>query len=90
LIELEKQLKPENALILVKPCGNYNSFACYNTVFDRNSIEFDSSVLWARYMPELNEDLIAAYPGRTVYVADYDESTIRLYDASIDVTKEPF
>ena len=90
LVELEERLKPENALILVKPCGNYNSFACYNTVFDRNSIDFDSSVLWARYIPELNEDTIAAYPGRTVYVADYDESTIRLYDASIDVTKEPF
>ncbi len=90
LIELEKRLKPENALILVKPCGNYNSFACYNTVFDRNSIGFDSSVLWARYIPELNQETIAAYPGRTVYVADYDESTIRLYDVAIDPTREPF
>jgi hypothetical protein len=90
LIELEKQLKPRNALILVKPCGNYNSFACYNTVFDRNSLNFDGSVLWARYIPELNQETIAAYPGRTVYVADFDESTIRLYDDAIDLTKEPF
>ena len=90
LIELEKKLKPENALILVKPCGNYNSFACYNTVFDRNSLDFDGSVLWARYIPDVNQETIAAYPGRKVYVADFDESTIRLYDASIDVIKEPF
>jgi RsiW-degrading membrane proteinase PrsW (M82 family) len=90
LIELERELKPRDALILVKPCGNYNSFACYNTVFDRNSVNFDGSVLWARYMPELNEELIAAYPGRTVYVADFDESTIRLYDSAIDLTRDPF
>ncbi|HEY7466431.1 MAG TPA: glycosyltransferase family 39 protein [Dehalococcoidia bacterium] len=90
LIELEKRLKPTNALILVKPCGNYNSFACYNTVFDRNSLNFDSSVLWARYIPEMNQEIIDAYPGRTVYVADFDESLIRLYDPSIDVTTQPF
>jgi hypothetical protein len=90
LIELEKRLKPTNALILVKPCGNYNSFACYNTVFDRNSLNFDSSVLWARYIPEMNQEIIDAYPGRTVYVADFDESIIRLYDPSIDVTTQPF
>jgi hypothetical protein len=38
----------------------------------------------------MNQEIIDAYPGRTVYVADFDESLIRLYDAAIDLTKQPF
>ena len=79
LLKLEEQLKPKNALILVKACGRYNGFGCYNTVFDRNSVNFDGNVVWAQYDEKTNAAVVAAFPGRTVYVANFDESSIIKY-----------
>ena len=79
LLKLEKLLKPKNALILVKSCGRYNGFGCYNTVWDRNTVNFDGNVVWAHYDEETNAEVIASFPGRTVYVADVDESSIQKY-----------
>ncbi|HLF79808.1 MAG TPA: glycosyltransferase family 39 protein, partial [Dehalococcoidia bacterium] len=62
----------ENALVLVKPCGFFGSVHCYGTVFLRNGTNFDASVIWANFIPERNAEIIAAFPGRKVYVANWD------------------
>jgi hypothetical protein len=81
LIRLGKQLQLENALVLVRPCTHYGfeSLGCYATVFLENSLDYDGEVVWARYMPNRNEEVIAAFPGRRVYVATWDEPSIVPY-----------
>jgi hypothetical protein len=70
----------ENALVLVRPCGFFGSVHCYGTVFLRNSPQFDGNVVWANFVPERNAEIIAAFPGRKVYIATWDgKPTIELY-----------
>jgi hypothetical protein len=76
---LANEMDLENALVLVRPCGPFNSPACYGSVFLRNLPDFDGNVVWARYDERLNAETIAAFPGRTVYVATWDPA------ASIEV-----
>jgi 4-amino-4-deoxy-L-arabinose transferase-like glycosyltransferase len=69
-----------NALVLVKPCGFFQSANCYGSVLLRNNIYFNGDVVWARYVEGRNEEIITAYPGRRVYVATWDEgATITPY-----------
>jgi hypothetical protein len=72
LNELADDTQLTNALVLVKPCGFFTSGHCYGSVFLRNSIEFDGEVVWARYVEGYNDEIIAAFPGRSVYVANWD------------------
>jgi hypothetical protein len=77
----------ENALVLVRPCA-YSFHSCYDTVFNQNSVDFDGDVVWAHYVPELNERLIAAYPGRNVYVANWDPVFIVPYESEQPLARE--
>jgi hypothetical protein len=72
----------QDALVLVQPCGESPVliFGCYSTVFTENSVDFDGDVVWAMYRTEWNEGLIAAYPGRDVYVATWDPVSIVPYE----------
>jgi hypothetical protein len=85
LVERADEMDLENALVLVQPCSQYaasfplGSLGCYSTVFIENSVHFNGSVVWANYAAEWNERLIAAYPGRTVYVATWDPVSIVPY-----------
>ena len=72
LVKLGRELDLENALVLVQPCGFFQSLACYGTVFLENSVAFDGDVVWARYITGRNAEIVAAFPGRAVYVADWE------------------
>lgn len=72
LIRLARQMDLGRALVLVKPCGPYLSLACYDPVFLENDVDFDGEVVWARYIPELVDEVITAFPGRRVYIASND------------------
>ena len=82
LDRLAEKADLHNALVLVEPCGFYGSYTCYGTVFLRNLPDFHGDVVWALDLPELVDDLRAAYPGRAVYIASWDDGgSIRPYDA---------
>ena len=81
LLNLSKRQKLGNALVLVKPCGPLQSLACYDTVFVKNSVNFDSEIVWAIYLPGKNATTVDAFPGREVYVATAGEgASIVPYD----------
>lgn len=85
LLRLAEGAGLKDALVLVKPCGFFQSLACYGPTFLENDIDFDGEVVWARYIPGRNAEIIAAFPGRTVYVATWDGvPSIRLYAAGDD------
>jgi hypothetical protein len=68
-----------NALILVDPCGN--NFVCYGSVFWRNDPSLDGDIVYAKDIVARRDEIIAAYPGRDVYLATYlDEATLRPLD----------
>jgi len=67
-----------NALVLVKWCAHWQ---CYGTVFWRNDPDFKGDIVYARDLsPARTAELIASYPGRKVYVADYGNSSIVPYE----------
>jgi hypothetical protein len=74
-----------NALVLVKPCGYFVSAHCYGSVFIRNDVVVrDSDVVWMRYEEGRVEESIRAFPGRTVYIAEWDpEASIEPYDPQV-------
>jgi 4-amino-4-deoxy-L-arabinose transferase-like glycosyltransferase len=82
LVQRAHEMGLDNALVLLQPCGKYEVaapraiFGCYGTVFVENSVDFNGDVVWAMYDPDRNERLIAAYPGRDVYVATWDPVSI--------------
>ena len=81
LDRLARETGLENALVLVEPCGFFRSSHCYGSVFLRNSIDFDGDVVWALYIDGENERTIAAFPGRNVYVASWDDGgSLRAYE----------
>jgi Dolichyl-phosphate-mannose-protein mannosyltransferase len=81
LLELEAKMDLSNALVLVRPCGFFeDNIGCYDTVFNENSLDFGGDVVWARYVPELNERVIEAFPGRAVYVATWEPVSIVPYE----------
>ncbi|HEU0074593.1 MAG TPA: glycosyltransferase family 39 protein [Dehalococcoidia bacterium] len=80
LNRLAEESDLSNALVLVEPCGFYGSYVCYGSVFLRNLPDFNGDVVWALDLPETNAALIAAYPGRDVYVASFDDGgSLRVY-----------
>jgi hypothetical protein len=81
LDRLAEETDLENALVLVEPCGFFESSHCYGSVFLRNSIDFDGDVVWARFIRGENAATIAAFPGRDVYVASWDDGgSLRVYE----------
>ena len=81
LDRLARKTDLENALVLVEPCGFFRSSNCYASVFLRNTIDFDGNVVWALYIDGENERTIAAFPGRDVYVASWDDGgSLRAYE----------
>ena len=63
-----------NALVLVKWCAHWQ---CYGTVFWRNDPDFKGDIVYARDLaPARSVEVIASYPGRQVYLADYGTSRI--------------
>jgi hypothetical protein len=73
-----KEMGLHNALVLVKGCTNWQ---CYGTVFWRNDPDFDGDIVYAKDLsPERTAAVIASYPGRQVYLADYGPATIVPYE----------
>ncbi len=75
-----------DALVLVDPCSN---FVCYGSVFWRNNPTLDGDIVYARNLAPKRDELIAAYPGRSVYVANYNARTLRRYDPA-SAPRAPF
>jgi len=85
LADLADRTPLDNALVLVKPCGFFVSIHCYGSVFIRNDVDFDGDVVWARYVEGRNQEIIRAFPGRKVYVANWDgEASIEPYDPALE------
>lgn len=81
LDELADSLELENALVLVEPCGFFQSSNCFGSVFLRNNVDFDSDIVWLYYLKDRHEETIAAFPGRDVYIASWDPgASIRPYE----------
>jgi len=90
LADLKKKMGLENALVLVPPCYPQQSLGCYATVFLENDLDYDGDVVWARYVPELSEQLIQYYPGRSVYlVTSWDPPVIEPYEREPASTAAP-
>lgn len=85
LLRLKENVPLENALVLVKPCTFFTSVHCYGTVFNENALDWNGNVVWTRYIAGENARTIAAFPGRTVWVANWDgEPSIVPFDAAAD------
>ena len=76
LVKVADETPLHQALVLVEPCGFFRSANCYGSVFLRNDIHFDGDVVWARYVEGHEDQIIAAFPGRRVYVATWDDGAV--------------
>jgi len=73
-----KEMGLHNALVLVKGCTNWQ---CYGPVFWRNDPDFNGDIVYAKDLsPERTAEVIASYPGRQVYLAEYSPTTIVPYE----------
>jgi hypothetical protein len=76
LEEVERQ-HLHNALVFVHECSQW---WCYGSVFWKNSPDLNGDIVYAHDLgPEKNAALIERYPGRNVYLADYDRRTVEPY-----------
>jgi hypothetical protein len=66
----------QNALVLVENCPQYQ---CYGSVFWRNSPGLNGDVVYAKDIASLRDEIIAAYPGREVWVARYTVPSLEPY-----------
>ena len=75
----------DNALVLVRPCGYFVSAHCYGSVFIRNDvIPRHGDVVWMRYEEGRIADAVQAFPGRRVYIANWDpEASLEPYDPQV-------
>jgi hypothetical protein len=74
----------KNALVLVKTCGFFDGINCYTAVALENNLDYNGNIVWARYIEGEVRDVVDVYPGRKVYVADFDDRELRPYDPRID------
>jgi 4-amino-4-deoxy-L-arabinose transferase-like glycosyltransferase len=65
-----------DALVLVQYCSSFN---CYGSVFWRNDPGLDGDIVYASDTPERRDAIIAAFPRRSVYIADYNARTLLPY-----------
>lgn len=74
----------EHALVLVEDCGLGEKWYCYGSVAWLNEPTLDGDVVYARDIPTLRDEIIAAFPGRAVYIATYRITWLRPYDPAQD------
>src|SRR5262249_6846534 len=67
---------PANSLVLVDDCPNWQ---CYGSLFWLNTPQLDGNVVYARLTGQKDDlaQVLAAFPDRFVYEADYDRKTIK-------------
>ena len=65
----------DDALVLVAPCGD--AHLCYQSVFWKNSPDFDGDIVYANDLGDRNPELFAFYPCRNLYYATYDPPVVR-------------
>jgi hypothetical protein len=75
---LVEQQHLHNALVLVENC---REFQCYGSVFARNSPKLDGDIVYAKDIAAQREAIVAAFPGREVYVAKYSRPSLQPYQA---------
>ena len=75
LLDKADDMDLENALVFVERCRQW---WCYGSVFWTNDIDLDGDIVWAR-QTQTDTDLVVidAFPGRDLYLASYDNRTIR-------------
>ena len=76
LQRLAREMELGNALVLVPEISN-EGVPLYLTVALNNSLNFNGDIVWARYIEGRNHEVIDAFPGRRVYIADYYAGEIR-------------
>jgi hypothetical protein len=69
-----------NALVLVDDCPDWE---CYGSVFWMNDASLEGGVVYAKNLPQYNDELFLAYADREVYVANYQESYIAPYGVNV-------
>ncbi len=75
LLTIADDMDIHNALVFVKKCTGW---WCYGSEFWTNSPNLDNDVVWAEQQgTRADVELIAHYPDRNLYLADYNERTIR-------------
>jgi hypothetical protein len=74
LLDRADEMDLHNALVFVGPGGWWS----YSSVFWTNNTSLDGNVVWANQtFTALDLELADRYPGRTLYLANYDGSSIR-------------
>jgi hypothetical protein len=85
LLRIADGTELHDALVLVRPCGFFQVPTCFGSVFNENALDFKGDVVWARYIPGRAKEIIDAYPGRSVYIATWDNApSIEPYDPRKD------
>ncbi len=92
LANLAREQELDEALVFVEECTQW---FCFGSVFWRNSPALDGGIVWAE-LKETNADvrLLAEYPNRSTYIADYVKKTIQPISAEdierriVDVASE--
>lgn len=74
--ELVEAQHLNNALVLVEPCS---TFICYGSVFWRNAPTLDGDIVYVKDIAALRDQIVAAFPGRAVYVAKYTRPSLQPY-----------
>lgn len=74
--QLVEQQHLHNALVLVEPCTN---FVCYGSVFWRNTPTLDGDVVYVKDIVAQRAAIVAAFPGRSVYIAKYTTPSLQPY-----------
>lgn len=75
LIRAVEAADVDNALVLVTPCGD--AHLCYQSVFWKNSPDFDGDIVYANDLGDRNAELFLHYPCRNLYFATYDPPSVR-------------
>jgi 4-amino-4-deoxy-L-arabinose transferase-like glycosyltransferase len=85
LVRLADDADLQNALVLVEDCAREEGLGigwpCFGSVFWLNSPELDGNVVFVRDVEGRREDIMRAFPGRTVYVATYRSPSLVPYSA---------
>jgi hypothetical protein len=76
--ELAEAARLNHALVLVNGCVQWE---CYGTVFWRNSSTLDGDIVYAKRLDDSAQfdQLLAAFPDRSVYVANYNAGYLLPY-----------
>jgi hypothetical protein len=74
LLDRADEMDLDNALVFVAPCRGW---WCYGSVFWANDPSLDGAIVWAQQTrTDADAELVGSYPGRELFLADYEEDTI--------------